>query len=211
MTIDQLVKAISQIGVWLGWYQQKKDDPAYDEPEPALPTIPPVKPSQPLPAPVTATQQPQPAQTPSPAPKANPDALRAPWSDPVIAHHNVRALCDLEGITGTQVIDGVAWLKKDILTACVYQESEFRIGARHQNTVIEPDGTRKVTSTDFGIVQVNDYWHIGAGKDFPSADYVLTHPEECVRWMCRQYKAHGNLNAWSSYTTGAFKRRLGKV
>ncbi len=154
---------------------------------------------QPLPA------APIPAQTPAPAPKpapSGPDTLQSPWSDPVIAHHNVRAICDQEGLSYDQ---------KQILTACVYQESSFRINAIHQNTVLEPDGTRKVTSTDFGIVQINDYWHIGPGKDFPSVDYVMTHPEECCRWMARYYKKHGNLNAWSSYSTGAYKRWLGKV
>jgi len=136
------------------------------------------------------------------APHVNPDALGAPWSDTVIAHHNVRALCDLEALSYDQ---------KEVLTACVYVESAFRINATHQNTVIEADGTRKVTSTDFGIVQVNDYYHIGAGKDFPSTDYVLANPEICVRWMARYYKTHGNLNAWCSYTSGAYKRWLGKV
>jgi len=169
----------------------------------------------------SAAVPPQTPQSPPPAPQPNPDALQSPWSDPVIAHHNVRALCDLEGITGTEQINGTHWLKKDILTACVYQESQFRINAKHENTVMEDTGekdanakpilVRKVASTDWGIVQINDYWHIGPGKDFPSVDYVLSNSELDVRYMCRYYKEHGHLNAWCSYSTGAFKQHLGKV
>ncbi len=132
----------------------------------------------------------------------NPDALQAPWSDTVIAHHNVRAICDLEGLTFDQ---------KEIMTACVYVESGFNINAKHVNTIVETDGTRRVSSTDFGIVQINDYYHIGPSKDFPSVDYVLANPEICVRWMARYYKTHGNLNAWVSFTSNAYKKFLGKV
>lgn len=126
----------------------------------------------------------------------NQDTLGSDWGNTVVAHHNVRALCDLEGLSFEQ---------KETLTACVYQESRFDINAKHENIV---DG--KVSSTDWGIVQVNDYFHIGPGKDFPSVEYVLSHPEECVRWMCKLFKA-GQANLWSSYSTGAYKQWLGKV
>jgi hypothetical protein len=78
----------------------------------------------------------------------------------------------------------------------------------HRNYVLNAAGERHLSSTDFGIVQANDYWHIGPGKYFPSVEYVFTHPEECVRWMCRYYKTHGHLNAWCSYTSGAYKQYL---
>src|SRR5690242_19594312 len=73
----------------------------------ALPATPPQNtvftPSPPVSAPVAQTTPP------------NPDALGAPWSDPHIAHHNVRALCDLMGLTRTELINGTHWLRKDIL------------------------------------------------------------------------------------------------
>lgn len=128
----------------------------------------------------------------------NPDVLLPDWSIIPAAHHNVRAICDLEGLDHEQ---------KQILTACVYVESGFDINAVHYNK----NGQGEITSTDFGIVQVNDYWHIGSGKDFPTVDYVMSHPEECVRWMARYYKQHGNLNAWVSFSAGLYQKYLGKV
>lgn len=128
----------------------------------------------------------------------NPDALLPDWSIIPAAHHNVRAICDIEGLTYKQ---------KQVLTACVYIESGFIITAVHQNR----DGKGQVLSTDYSLVQVNDYWHIGIGKDFPSVAYVMSHPEEQVRWMCQYYKQHGNLNNWCSFTSGAYLRVLGKV
>ncbi|HEX3861307.1 MAG TPA: hypothetical protein VHY35_06395 [Stellaceae bacterium] len=143
---------------------------------------------------------PQPAQV---APSPNPDDLERPWVSGPVARHNVRAICDLEGLTLAQ---------KEDVTACVYVESQFTLNATHLNYAVdEVTGHRYLASTDYGIVQVNDYWHIGPGKDFPSAEYVLNNPEACVRWMCRYYKIHGNLNAWVSWTSGAYKAYLGKV
>lgn len=127
----------------------------------------------------------------------DPDAL-LPWDTLEGAHHNVRALCDLEGLT---------YRDKQILTACVKVESNFDPKAIHYNR----DTNYKLLSTDFGIVQINDYWHIGAGKDFPTAEYVILHPEECVRFMCKYFKRNGHLNAWVAYTTGAYQRWLNKV
>ena len=132
----------------------------------------------------------------------NPDVLSPDWSDPIQAHHNVRVLCDLTGLTYEQ---------KEVLTACVAIESNFLINAVHPNYAFRSDGTKYIASTDYGIVQVNDYWHIGEGKDFPSVEYVLANPQACVQWMCNYYKQNGNLNAWCSFTSGAYKSRLGTV
>lgn len=142
---------------------------------------------------------------PSPTDPKDPDYVYPDWSIVPNAHHNVRAICDLEGLN---------WEQKQILAACVYQESQFKIGAHHENYAFHKDGTRYLSSTDYGIVQINDYWHIegfGPGHDFPSVEYVYGHPEECVRWMAKYYKQHGHLNAWCSYTTGAYKPWLNKV
>lgn len=115
------------------------------------------------------------------------------WDTPEQARHSVRLICDEEGLP----LD----LKND-LDACVHVESDYSPKAMHQNMV---NGT--VSSTDYGIVQVNDYFHIGPGKDFPSVDYVLANPEACVRWMAKLFKA-GKANLWSSYQSGAYKKYL---
>lgn len=133
---------------------------------------------------------------PTPMPKVDPiDTLNPDWSVISNARHNVRVICDLVGLTVTQ---------KNILTACVARESGFDNNAQGFNR----DKSGVVWSTDWGIVQCNDYFHIGPGKDFPSVVYVLANPEVLVRWMAAYYKKHNNLNPWSSYTSGAYKRYL---
>ena len=81
-------------------------------------------------------------------------------------------------------------------------ESGFKNTAKNEN---KRDG--KTVSIDWGICQINDYWHIGAGKSFPSVEYVLKNPAEVVKWMIKQYKA-GNLKWWIAYKSGAYKKYL---
>lgn len=146
-----------------------------------------------------------PMNEPQTASVQNPDLL-LPWEFNVLGsennHHNVRALCDLGGLDYEQ---------KEILTACVKIESDFATGVSHKNYAITTEGVRYLASTDWGIVQINDKWHIGQGKDFPTVEYVLENPEACVRYMVNCYKTSGNLNLWCSFTSGAYKEFLGKV
>jgi hypothetical protein len=120
------------------------------------------------------------------------DVLNPDWSIPANARHNVRVLCDLAGLT---------LYSKNVVTACIEVESGFHLHAKNENKDVEG----RITSSDWGIVQVNDYFHIGAGKDFPSVDYVLTHPQQCVEWMIKMMK-EGHINLWSSYTSGAYRK-----
>ena len=150
------------------------------------PTTPPVPPTTPVDGP-----------TPT-----NPDILLPDWSIVVAAHHNCRVIADLVGLTYAQ---------KEVLVACIFIESGFDINAIHINYAYNSEGVRYVSSTDYSLVQVNDYWHIGAGKDFPSVEYVIVHPQEQVEWMANYYKANGNLNLWDSYLNGSYKAHLGKV
>lgn len=113
-----------------------------------------------------------------------------PWTDAVSNRHNVRVICDQEGLSVQQ---------KNDLSATLHCESNYNPACIHPNIV---EG--RVTSTDYGICQVNDYYHIGPGKDFPSAQYVLDNPEACVRWMCRQWKA-GNGRLWVCYSKSMYK------
>jgi hypothetical protein len=126
----------------------------------------------------------------------NPDILNPDWSIPENAKHNVRVLCDLAGLT---------LYSKNVITACIEVESGFRIGATHDNR----DALGNLLSTDYGICQINDFYHIGPDKDFPSVGYVMTHPQECVVWMIKMMQ-EGHLNMWVSYSSGAYKQFLPK-
>lgn len=137
-------------------------------------------------------------------PQSNPDAL-LPWDNvpgSEANRHNVRAICDLEGLTYTQ---------KEVLAACVKVESDFETQIVHPNFAFNSEGMKYLASTDYGICQINDFWHIGPTKEFPSSEFVLANPEACVQFMARYYKAHGHLNAWVSYTSKAYLKYLGKV
>lgn len=116
------------------------------------------------------------------------------WDTAQHAYHSVRVLCDNAGLEVAE---------KNLICACIYQESGFNNKAVCYNK--RADGT--VTSKDVGIVQVNSYWHCGIGKDFPSSDYVVYHPQEAVEWMIQMYK-NGLLKMWVSYSSGAYKRWL---
>ncbi len=119
-------------------------------------------------------------QDPIPPVVPNPDVL-GPWDTPANCRHNVRVIADMEGLT----VD-----KKDDFSKTIHCESNYNPKCIHPNIV-----NGHVSSTDFGIAQINDYWHIGPGKDFPSSDYVLNNPEACVRWMAKQWLA-GNGRLW---------------
>lgn len=128
------------------------------------------------------------------------DTLIPDWSLPANAKHNVRVLCDLSGLSYTD---------KNIVTACVQQESQFYNYLPNGNPVKHENlsATGALESTDWGICQVNDYFHIGPGKDFPSVEYVMANPQVMVQWMIDCTKA-GKLSMWSSYSTGAYKKWL---
>lgn len=126
------------------------------------------------------------------------EAISAPhtllWDTPENVRHSVRVMCDESGLSVSD---------KNTLCACVEVESNFNTQAVHVNK----DANGKTLSTDYGIVQINDFYHIGPGKDFPSADYVLSHPEECVAYMIKMMKA-GKLDLWVSFSSGLYKKYL---
>lgn len=143
---------------------------------------------------------------PPPTPPApQPPAPATPtyiWDNPADARHSVRVICDEEGLTYDMQYGAIT--AKNIMCACVQVESGFKPGAVHQN---KDPHSGLVTSTDYGIVQINDFFHIGPGKDFPSVQYVLDNPEACVRWMAKLFK-NGKANLWSSYQSGVYKKYL---
>lgn len=127
---------------------------------------------------------------------------------PKAAFHATRVLCDEMGLPlgKTVLVNGVYYQPKDIVCACIYQESRFKNTAVGRNR--DKEGT--ILSTDWGIVQVNDTpgWHIGPGLRFSSVEDVLTNQEKAVRWVIGVMKTTGKLQPWSSYTSGAYKQWL---
>ena len=112
------------------------------------------------------------------------------WSTPEKVRKSFRMICDEEGMTVEQ---------KNLMCQVIHCESGFNPQCVHPNLV---DG--KVSSVDYSTFQINSYWHIGKGKDFPSVEYVMTHQEEVARWMCKMVKA-GKLNLWVCFSGGFFK------
>lgn len=150
-------------------------------------------------------------QTPTMPTNTNVDTLM-PWDGPVNNRHNVRVLCDLSGIPLAKTIvvefaDGHKSLYngKDIITACIEQESGFDNNAK----CINHDAHGNITSTDVGLIQVNSHYHCGPGKEFPSTDYVVAHPQEAAQWMIDMYKA-GKIDMWVSHSSGAYRAHLPK-
>ncbi len=126
----------------------------------------------------------QPPVTTAPAPKYL-------WDTVIDARYSVRLIADEEGLTVAE---------KNLICACIQQESNFKNTAVGRNY---KDG--KLLSTDWGIVQVNDYWNIGLGKRWTSVQQVLDNPDKAVKWMIACYK-QGNLSMWASYSSGAYKK-----
>lgn len=70
-------------------------------------------------------------------------------------------------------------------------------------------------SRDFGVCQINDEWWIGSNSKaaqsneyyFPSSDYVLNNPKECIDWMIKQW-VKGRQNYWYGYKNGVYKKFL---
>lgn len=179
---------------WMAFLVRRLHTPIDIPPEaPNLPVEAPVEPPKPVPAPI-------PVDEPKTPPVASPDSYTYPWDSPSHNWHNVRVICDNASLT----LD-----EKNLICACIYQESQFYNLMASGKPVINEnkDAKGKVWSTDWGIVQVNDFYHCGPGKDFPSAQAVVDHPAEAVRWMVWMYKK-GRLGAWASYSTGAYKHWL---
>lgn len=156
-----------------------------------------IKPVLPEEIPETPIITTPPVETPYEAPVA-PSAML--WDTPKHAFHSLRVMCDEAGLTVAQ---------KNIVCACVYQESQFLNTAIGRN---KDPKTGKVWSTDWGIFQVNDTkgWHIGKGLRFSSVQDVLDHPEKAAKWMIGVMKTTGKLQPWASYTTKAYTQWLPK-
>ncbi len=130
----------------------------------------------------------------APLPVTSPTMPPLLWDTPQNVYHAIRVTCDNAGLTLSE---------KNIITACIYQESNFLNSAKCENK--HTNGV--VWSTDWGICQINDYFHIGPNKDFPSVRFVLDNPAKVVAWMIFMYR-QGHLNQWVSFSSGAYKQWL---
>lgn len=128
------------------------------------------------------------------------------------SRHSTRVICDEEGVTDKKMyVSGKLYSMKEVMCACIEVESHFenyiKFNIANGPTIHENYVGANLSSTDYGICQINDYWHIGAQKDFPSVSYVLNNPENVVRWMAKMVHA-GNIDWWVSFTGGAYKKYL---
>lgn len=150
-----------------------------------------------------AQTQPQPqAVAPKIITPLNPDILLPDWSVVVAAHHNVRVICDLVGLTVAE---------KNEMAATVMEESGFKIHEVNYNYGFNAQGQRILFSTDYGICQWNDHYH---GKEI-TPDQAMNNPEFAVRLMGKYWLAGRTDPAmkdqWVAHKTGAYKKWLGKV
>lgn len=157
----------------------------------------------------TIDQTTNPTPAPAPEPHTPPELpQKAPallWDTPEQARHSARVIMDEEGIThDSMTIDGRKYRAKDVLCAVIQGESGFKRNAKNEN---KDPKTGKVMSTDWGLCQINDWFHIGPGKRFASVEQVLNQPELSVRFMVRCYKG-GRLYWWIAYKNGSYKKYL---
>lgn len=123
------------------------------------------------------------------------------WTNPISARHSARVIMDNFGLT---------WAEKDLVCAVIMGESGFynyKNGKPVSNQNLRKDGT--LSSTDWGICQINDRYHVGKGNDFITIDYVLAHPEIAVTWMVKMYRL-GHLNWWCAFANGSYRKYLPK-
>lgn len=127
---------------------------------------------------------------PPPAPKPN----QYYWKTPAEAKQSVIVICGEMGLTKEET---------KLICACIQQESQFNNTAIGRNK----DKEGNVLSTDWGICQINDYYHVGPGKRWASVSQIIDNPDKAVRWMIQMYK-QGLLKLWVSYSSGAYKKYL---
>lgn len=118
------------------------------------------------------------------------------WSTPELARHSFRVICDEEHLDVSE---------KNLLCAVIMAESGFKNSAKHENK----NAKGVVTSTDWGICQINDYYHVAVNgsRDFTSVDDIVNNPDKATRFMIACFK-NGNIGLWSAYKNGSYKKYL---
>lgn len=116
------------------------------------------------------------------------------WDTKDNSRHSVRVICDEENLA--------IW-DKNLICAVIQAESNFDNKAINHNK----NTKGQILSTDWGICQINDYYHVGPGKPFRFVKDIKDNPEKAVRWMILMYKAK-KIHLWVAYSSGAYKRFL---
>lgn len=116
------------------------------------------------------------------------------WSTRASTRHSVRVIMDENGLT---------WVQKTLLCAVIHGESDFDIYAKHIN--MGKNG--EVLSTDFGICQINDFYHIGPGKEFASEQEIYNDPRKSVQFMIDMWR-HGKLGWWCAFSNKSYIQYL---
>lgn len=165
--------------------------------------------TKPIPVDVIVPTSVIPSQTPPITPPAPPLSSEYIFDTPQNTEHSVRLLCDAEALT---------WDQKNELAGTIWGESRFKnfkedgtpvINLNYEEHtdgtfILDAEGNKILSSTDYGLCQINDHYHIGAGKDFPSVDYVMQNPRKVVEWMIKMYKA-GKIDLWDAHLNGSYK------
>lgn len=140
-----------------------------------------------------------PAQQTASTSTPGPDIL-VPWDTTgSLSHanfHNVRVLCDLEGLS---------YEMKNELCATVWGESEFNTHALCENHARTPSGVAYIASVDNGICQWNTHYH---GAEI-TPDQAVNDPEMAVRLMCK-YFLSGRADQWVAHSTDRYLQFMGK-
>ncbi len=118
------------------------------------------------------------------------------WGTRAEIIHSIRVLCDEYGLS---------WAEKAEICATIEAESNFNTKAKLENKV----SNGKVWSTDWGLCQINDHYHVGRGKAFASVEEILEYPERSVRFMLTCFE-QGKIDLWVAHKNGSYKKFLKK-
>ena len=116
------------------------------------------------------------------------------WNTKANTRHSIRVICDEMGLTVDQ---------KNTLCATIQAESGFNTKAINYNYAFKKNGTKYLSSTDYGLCQWNDFWH---GKEI-TPDHATNNPEMAVRLMCK-YWLRGQMKQWCAFSNGSYKQYL---
>lgn len=110
------------------------------------------------------------------------------WDTASFVRHSVRVISDEYFLT---------WTEKDVVCAVIQAESGFNPKAVNKNS----NGTY-----DYGLCQINSFWHIGPDKYFKTKEEALD-PEKSVRFMVEQFK-RGNIKLWAAFQNKSYRKYL---
>ena len=106
-----------------------------------------------------------------------------------------KRVCEEEGLPD--------WMKRELL-GTIAGESKYNVFCINRNR----DARGNVSTTDFGISQLNDFFYLRAHN--MTGDEALNNPEKCVRIMCQAFKA-GRAKDWIAWRNHNWEKHLVNV